>query len=89
MPLQFLLFQASGPSLIVQFFALFLSEQISIFQVLKNPGKYFKSSENRSFGIGSSKKYKYNKAELLQQLKTHPFICMINFISKKVGNRKN
>ena len=28
------------------------------------------------------------KAELLQ-LKPHPFICMINFISKKVGNRKN
>ena len=28
------------------------------------------------------------KAELLQ-LKSHPFICMRNFIDKKVGNRKN
>ena len=28
------------------------------------------------------------KAELLQ-LKLHPFICMRNFINKKVGNRKN
>ena len=27
------------------------------------------------------------KAELLQ-LKPHPFICMRNFINKKVGNRK-
>ena len=28
------------------------------------------------------------KAELLQ-LKPHPFICMRNFINKKVVNRKN
>ena len=30
----------------------------------------------------------FYKAELLQ-LKPHPFICMRNFIYKKVGNRKN
>ena len=30
----------------------------------------------------------YSKAELLQ-LKPHPFICMKNFIDKKVGNRRN
>ena len=32
------------------------------------------------------------KAELLQVLRyffPHPFICMRNFISKKVGNRKS
>ena len=28
-----------------------------------------------------------SKAELLQ-LKPHPYICMRNFINKKVGNRK-
>jgi hypothetical protein len=28
---------------------------------------------------------KWSKAELLQ-LKPHPFICMINFINKNVGN---
>ena len=38
-------------------------------------------------GILTTKPLK-DKAELLQ-LKPHPFICMRNFLNKKVGNQKN
>ena len=49
--------------------------------------KYMNSFEKTSL----KNNVNYNdmtKAELLQ-LKPHPFICMRNFMNKKVGNRKN
>ena len=45
-------------------------------------------SESFSHWLQSPKKVLNTKAELLQ-LKPHPFICMRNFINKRVGNQKN
>ena len=52
--------------------------------------KYYETIKGSKYYIYKIDYYETlkGKAELLQ-LKPHPFICMRNFIDKKVGNQKN